>query len=74
MAFLLDSLLQAGARDQVAALADRAAAHAALNNPDNVALLLDTLREAGAHDQAAALANRAAAHAPSTTRTPWPAC
>ena len=64
MACLLDSLREAGAHEQAAALADRAAAHAALDNPDAVAGLLDSLREAGAHEQAAALADRAAAHAP----------
>ena len=41
-----------------AALADRAAAHAPLNNPEAVAWLLDSLREAGAQRQATALADR----------------
>jgi hypothetical protein len=40
-----------------------AAAHAALEDPDDVAYLLASLREAGADEQAAALAGRAAAHA-----------
>jgi len=40
-----------------------AAAHAALDNPRDVADLLDSLREADARTQAAALAGRAAAHA-----------
>ncbi len=43
---------------QAAALADRAAAHAPLDNPRGVAVLLDSLREAGAEQQAAALAER----------------
>ena len=40
---------------QAAALADRAAAHAAPDNPWAVATLLDSLREAGADELAAAL-------------------
>ena len=59
------SLREAGAQEQVTALADRAAAHAALDHPGAVASLLDRLREAGAQEQFTALANRAAAHAPS---------
>jgi hypothetical protein len=43
----LDSLRKAGAHQQAAALAARAAAHAALDNPGDVARLLDSLREAG---------------------------
>ena len=62
VAGLLDSLWEAGAHEQAAALADRAA-RAALDDPFGVARLLDSLREAGAHEQAAALADRAAAHA-----------
>ena len=54
---------EAGAHEQAAALAARAAAHAPLDDPAAVARLLDSLREAGAHEQAAALAARAAAHA-----------
>ena len=42
----------------------RPAAHAALDDPVDVASLLASLRAAGAHEQAAALASRAAAHAP----------
>jgi uncharacterized protein YidB (DUF937 family) len=64
VARLLDSLRRAGADEQVAALADRAAAHAPLDGPDAVALLLASLRRAGADEQAAALANRAAVHVP----------
>ena len=58
MAFLLDRLRKAGAHEQAAALAARAAAHAPLDNPRGVASLLGRLREAGAHEQAAALAAR----------------
>ena len=61
MASLLDSLRQAGAHEQAAALPARAAAHAPLDDPDGVASLLDSLREAGAHDQAAALTDRLSA-------------
>jgi len=51
--------LLAGAREQVAALASRAAAHAPLDAPGAVAeLAVAELREAGAHDQAASLAGR----------------
>ena len=49
---------EAGAHEQTAALASRAAAHAALYDPEGVASLLDSLREAGAHEQAAALTGR----------------
>jgi hypothetical protein len=56
---LLDSLRQAGAQDQAAALLRRdPAARAALDNRYGVARLLDRLREAGAEQQAAALAHR----------------
>jgi hypothetical protein len=58
VAFLLDRLREAGADDQAAALASRAAAHAALDHPGAVARLLRSLREAGAHEQAATLAGR----------------
>ena len=64
MARLLRRLRAAGAAEQAAALASRAAAHTPLDNPFGVARLLDGLREAGAAEQAAALASRAAAHAP----------
>ena len=61
---LLGSLREAGAHEQAAALASRAAAHAALDDPGAVASLLGRLREAGAHEQAAALLARdPAAHA-----------
>ena len=63
MASLLTSLWRAGAH-QVAALADRAAAHALLKDPGRVSLLLGTLRWAHADHQAAALLARdPAAHA-----------
>ena len=72
---LLDSLREAGAHEQAAALLARdPAAHAALDDPGAVARLLDSLREAGAHEQAAALAAGPPPTPPSTTRTPWPAC
>ena len=61
---LLRSLREAGAQDQVTALAGRAAAHIPLDNPHGVAFLLRDLREAGAQDQVTALAGRAAAHIP----------
>ena len=54
---LLDSLREAGADQQAAALR-RAAAHVSLDDPGGVAPLLDSLREAGAQQQAAALAER----------------
>ena len=54
VAVLLDSLREAGAHEQAAALLARDPA--ALDDPDVVAVLLDRLRRAGAADQAAALA------------------
>ncbi len=64
MADLLSGLRRTGAGEQAAALLARdPAAHAALDNPGDVARLLGSLREAGADEQAAALASRAAAHA-----------
>ena len=63
VAALLGSLREAGAQEQVTALAERAAAQAVLDDPGGVAVLLDSLREAGAPEQAAALAERAAAQA-----------
>ena len=78
VAGLLDSLREAGADEQAAALPARAAAHAALDDPLGVASLLDSLREAGADEQAAALAARAAAHAalddPDGVAACWAAC
>ena len=75
---LLDSLREAGAEEQVTALADRAAAHVPLDDPDAVARLLDSLREAGAEEQATALAERAAAHVslddPGAVAGCWTAC
>jgi hypothetical protein len=58
MVIQLDDLSRARVHEQAAA---RAAAHAALADPDLVARLLASLREAGAHEQAATLADRAAA-------------
>ena len=58
VAGLFNRLREAGAQDQVIALASRAAAHAALDDPGAVARLLDSLREAGAQDQVAALLHR----------------
>jgi hypothetical protein len=58
VAFLLDRLREAGADDQAAALASRAAAHAALDDAGAVARLLRSLREADAREQAATLAGR----------------
>ena len=55
VAGLLDRLREAGAQEQVTALAERAAAHVALDDPGAVARLLDSLREAGAEEQATAL-------------------
>jgi len=55
---------EAGADEQAAALASRAAAHAPLDDPAVVTWLLARLREAGANEQAAALLARdPAAHA-----------
>jgi hypothetical protein len=51
----------AGAHEQITALADRAAAHVSVDDPDAVARLLDSLRAAGAHEQATALAERLSA-------------
>jgi hypothetical protein len=55
---LLDSLRKAGAREQVTALADRAAAHVPLQHPSGVAQLVSSLRNAGAPEQGATLADR----------------
>ena len=63
VAGLLDALREAGAANQVATLADRAATGAPLN-PYAVAKLLKALREAGAANQVATLADRAATGAP----------
>ena len=58
MARLLDRLRAAGAQEQATALADRAAAHIALDDPRGVASLLASLRKAGAQEQAITLADR----------------
>ena len=60
VAVLLDRLREAGAYEQVRALAERAARDADLSDPYTVAVLLDRLREAGAGEQVGALAERAA--------------
>ena len=63
VAGLLDSLREAGAEQQAAALLARdPAAHVSLGDMGAVAALLGGLREAGALARAAALADRAAAH------------
>ena len=51
-------------RVEIAALADRIAAHASVENPGNAARLLDALCAFGAHAQVTTLADRAAANAP----------
>ena len=48
MASLLDSLRKAGAQEQAAVLAGRAAADVSLDSPGAVARLLSSLREARA--------------------------
>jgi hypothetical protein len=48
---VLGRLREAGAAEQAAALAARAAAHVSLDDPYSVASLLDRLREAGAAEQ-----------------------
>ena len=58
MARLLGSLREAGAQEQVTALADHAAAHAPLNDPGAVDRLLGSLRVAGAPAQVTALVDR----------------
>jgi hypothetical protein len=60
---------EADAREQLTALANRAAAHAPLDNLPGVASLLRELREAHAEEQLTALANRLEADTPSTIRT-----
>jgi uncharacterized protein YidB (DUF937 family) len=61
---LLRALRRAGAEDEdaVRALADRAARHNTLDNPEAVIMLLQMLRQAGEQDAARALAERAARH------------
>ena len=61
--WLLKTLQQTGAADQVKALADRAVVHARLDDPAAVAELLGALWAAGATDQVKALADRAVVHA-----------
>jgi hypothetical protein len=58
VAYLLNALREAGASEQVTALAARAAARPPLDNPRVVADLLNALRKAGASEQRAALISR----------------
>ena len=75
VAWLLHALLNAGAREAVAALLARdPAAHADLGDPHAAAFLLDALRRTSAEEQALALAERAAAHADSRTSAASPRC
>jgi uncharacterized protein YidB (DUF937 family) len=60
---LLERLRAVGASEQIAELAERAAAGVALDSPDGVAILLGTLQEVGTADQFTQLAERAAAGA-----------
>ena len=62
VANLIDSLRTGGAREQIRALADRAAAHVTVGDPDAVSILLDSLWRASAREQVIALADRAVAH------------
>ena len=55
-----DSLVDAGAADQVTTLADRAARDTPLDDPRAVGRLLHCMRRAGAADQVNVLADRAA--------------
>ena len=64
VALLMNDLREAGAAEQVTALADRAAAHVTLNKLTEVAHLLNVMREAGTLAQVTELADRIAARAP----------
>ncbi|OEJ22940.1 hypothetical protein AR457_37655 [Streptomyces agglomeratus] len=61
VAYVLDALWAAGARRQVACLADRAVAEMALADPGAIAELLHALWAAGAQQQVIRLADRTAA-------------
>jgi hypothetical protein len=61
---LQEQLGQAGAHEQVMALAERIAADAPLDDPAAVAELLGSLEKLGTHQQVTALAERAAADVP----------
>ena len=63
VAHLLEAMRQAGAAEQVNAVASRAADHADLSDLHAVAHLLEAMRQAGAGEQAHTLASRAADHA-----------
>ncbi len=58
VAALLRKLREAGAQDQVAVLASRAAVHVPLDDPGAVAALLDSLQAPVTQDQATALLDR----------------
>jgi hypothetical protein len=62
-AWLVDTLLQVGEKQQVPVLAERSVATIAVHQPDLLAMLMDTLREAGAQEQVAVLASRVASMA-----------
>ena len=62
MSWLLDLLREVGGDEQATALAERAAVHVSLIDPQGLAMLLNKLRFAGLDGQAAVLAERAAAH------------
>ncbi|MEU0751388.1 hypothetical protein ABZ476_34165, partial [Streptomyces albogriseolus] len=62
MGRLLGSMREAGAGEQITALAPRAATHAALDKPHRVATLLLELRNVGAGEQVTALTARAASN------------
>lgn len=50
--------MDGGAHEQLTVLAERAAAHAALDDPGAVGWLLTALRSVGAHEQGRALTER----------------
>ena len=66
---LLSRLWEAGARRQVALLAERAATHIPLTNPTDVIYLLRILRHVGMHRQVSLLASRAALELPADQLT-----
>jgi transcriptional regulator with XRE-family HTH domain len=61
--FLLEGMTEAGAREQTAALAARAAAHVPITDPDGLDYLVHAMRDAGVEKQAAFLAARVASGA-----------
>ncbi|MEU8795682.1 hypothetical protein [Streptomyces sp. NPDC048643] len=50
--------MEGGAREQLTVLAERAAAHAAVDDPGAIDWLLAALRNVGAHEQASVLTER----------------